>query len=301
MADRVKGLSLTSTLAEWWLLSLVVLLLLLAQAPGLLAAGANNLAARALAGEWEVVGREAGLPQCRGRLPASAADPYLATALSWNPADERVWLNRGRAAWLVGNCQQARASWRQAVQAAPEDRIAAFWLFWAMGGDADNLPGLLSKDELAGYAYRVGEDAQAGEVGDGGLAWVELSLALSPNRETAELLVKLYQKTGRTEAIAGAWRQVAATLPEDQPDHWFALGQAAESEADWTQAAWAYQQGAQVAPAPYEFWMKCAGALEKLKRWPEAEGAYRQAMVAQPEDRPTLPAPGRPAGRPGRL
>ena len=71
--------------------------------------------------------------------------------------------------------------------------------------------------QLASYAYRAGEDAQAGEIGDGGLAWAELSLALSPSRETAQFLVELYQETGHSEAVAGVWQGVATALPEDQP------------------------------------------------------------------------------------
>ena len=268
---------------RWWLLLAVALLLLLARASGLLAAGANNLAARALVGEWQVIGKEAGLPQCREWLPASAAESYLAVALSRNLANERAWLNRGRVAWLVGDCQKARASWQQAVQAAPGDKIAALWLFWALEGDADNLPGLLSKEDLASYTYQAGRNAGGGEAGDGGSAWLELSLAVSPDRETAELLANLYRRAGRTEAAAGVWHRVAAALPEEQPDHWWALGQAAEIEADWTRAAWAYRRGADVAGDPYQFWLEHAAALEQLNRWPEAEDAYRQAMIARPQ------------------
>lgn len=269
------------------LLPLLAVALLAVRAPRLLAAGANNLAARSLLAEWDLAREPVELPQCERRLETSSSASLLARALAWDPANARALLNRGRAAWLAGDCDAARASWQQALQAAPGDRMATLWLFWASGADANSLPGGLARRDLARYAYHAGRQALSAESDEAGLAWLQLSMALAPERDAAGSLADYYRRAGQPEQSAGAWHSLAAALPEDQPDHWWALGQAAEIASDWGQAAWAYRQGVDTAGDPFVFWMAYAAALRRLERRAEAEAGYRQAIVVRPRN--TLP------------
>lgn len=279
-ALRIAGSFFPPVLRQRWLWLIVVPLLLLARLPSLLAVGANNLAAMALLPEWESVSQEVGFPRCEPRLEPSAAEPYLAQALKWDPDNQRALVNLGRVAWLNGDCSIAQTSWEQALQVAPGDEIAAFWLFWMAGAKTQKLPGTLTAERMAEYAYYRSRRAGPGAAQ---LAWLQLSLDLNPARDAAHRLAKLHQQGGRPQEAVSTWQRLAAALPEDHPDHWWALGQAAELESDWARAAWAYRQGVEVAEDAYLLWMQQAATLERLDRWDDAEGAYRQAVVARPE------------------
>ena len=271
----------------------MVVLLLLSRAPRLLAAGANNLAVRALVAEWDVVRQEAGVPQCRKWLAKSAARRALTLALRGDPAHERALLNRGRAAWLAGECAEAEVSWERALVAAPGDRMAAFWLFWAVGADADRLPAGLAAGELARYASLAAQ--RIGTVDRGAAAsWYELSLALASDRGAAGELAGLYRQIGRREEAVAEWQRMAAVWSPEDPEHWWAVGQAAELEEGWERAAWAYGQGAEIAPEPYGFWMRQAGAFEHLQSPREEEGAYHRAIMACPKLSHPVPRSGAP-------
>ena len=259
----------------------MVVLLLLSRAPRLLAGGANNLAVRALVAEWDVVRQEAGVPQCRKWLAKSAARRALTLALRGDPAHERALLNRGRAAWLAGECAEAEVSWERALVAAPGDRMAAFWLFWAWGADACCLPAGFPGEEVARYAYWAARRAKALDRG-AAVSWYELSLALALGLGAAGELVGLYRQIGGREEVVAAWQRLAAVWSPQDPEHWWALGQAAELEKAWERAAWAYGRGGEIAPEPYEFWMRQARAFARLWRPREQEGAYHRAITACP-------------------
>jgi len=266
-----------------WVYVVILLTLLLAGVPSLLAAGANNLASVVLMSEWQVVSQEVDFPRCRERLETSAAERYLSLALGWDPTHQRALLNRGRVAWLEGDCAEAEVNWERALLIAPQDQVAALWLFLTSGADAHTLPGCLAPDDLALYFYQAGRRAEANDAEDAALAWGELSLELSPDQHAADWLARLHQREGRKEEAIAVWQRVAAALPPEEPNHWWALGQAAELGQEWEQAVWAYGQGTVVAQEPYDFWMRQGGALEHLARQEEAEGAYRQALVARPD------------------
>lgn len=265
------------------LLFLLALALLLARAPHLLATGANNLAARALVSEWQEVSQQVDLPRCEKQLEHSMAARYAMTALHWNPRYGRALVNQGRVAWLEGRCSEAWTGWEQALQATPTDQVTAFWLFWASGADTDELPNNLSAGMLVQAAYGAGWRAETAGAESAAVAWYELSLDLNPTRETADRLARLYQQEDQLEEAIAAWQRVASALPRESPDHWWALGQAAELAQEWERAAWAYGQGIEVAEESYDFWIQQGVAFERLQQWKNATKAYHQALLARPD------------------
>jgi len=278
---------LLETLTKRAFLFFFALALLLARVPHLLAAGANNLAAWALASEWKEVSQQVGFPRCGRRLESPDAARYTAAALRWDPGYGRALVNQGRVAWLEGECSEARANWEQALLAAPGDQVAAFWLFWASGTDTDRLPEGLSPEALAQAAYGAGQYAETAGAEGTAAAWYELSQDMGPSREAANRLARLYQREERLEEAIAVWQRLAAARPQECPDHWWALGQAAELAQEWEQASWAYGRGvevtSEVAEDPYDFWMRQGVAFERLQRREEAEAAYRQAQAVRPD------------------
>jgi tetratricopeptide (TPR) repeat protein len=261
---------------RWLLPGLAGLLLVGTRVPWLLAQGANNLASRVMAGEWEAVSQEEGPPQCQvWEVAPPAAAEYVAAALRWDPQSERARLNQGRAAWLAGDCAGAVANWELAREAAPGDEIAALWRVLGAGDGVGDRPEGRMARRLARYAHEMGRLGAT-------LAWYRLAFELDPGRETAGRLARRYEREGEVEEAVAVWQSVAAALGEDEAEHWWALAQTAELEGDPARAAWAYRQGVEVAPEPYEFWMAYGASLEGLGQWAEAEGGYRQAVAARP-------------------
>jgi len=277
-----------STKSSKWALSflLLSLALVVARVPRLLAAGANNVASLLLVCEWKPVGQGVGVPACTQYVDRSWAAPALALALRLDPDLPRVHINRGRAAWLEGECEQARAEWEVALQEDPSDGVAALWAFWTARGDPSRLPEGLDRERLARYAYQAGRRAQAAGAGTEAARWYRLSLDLAPTREATEGLARLYRKEGRAEEAAALWEDLAAGLPEEDPDHWWAVAQVAEQAQEWEQAAWAYREGAARAEEPLPFWIREGNAWTRAQRWEEAQAAYGRILQARP-DQPT--------------
>ena len=265
---------------------MLALALLILSGPRLLAAGANNLASLALAPEWQAVQQAPTIPRCEaGRTPPApgtlSGDPFLSLAARWDPTAPRVNLNLGRAAWLAGDCVGAWVFWERALEADPDDEMAALWLFWAAGARPEAVPPPLDGETLAGYTTQAGR--RAGKVApEAAKNWYELSLALAPGRETAEALARARQSAGDAEGARAVWQELAARLPETDADHWWARARAAEMEGEWDTAAQAYGQGASRASEPYEYWMRQGQAYGRLARPKASEGAYHRAIEACP-------------------
>ena len=269
-----------SAAGRWWLF-ILLLSLLLARVPFVLAAGANNLATRVLIRPWQEEARRVGMPRCGQSLTASKAAAYAMRALRWNPGYGRALLNAGRVAWLQGRCPRAQAFWERVLQASPRDQITAFWLFWILGADEGRPPGDLSAWALAQYASGAGRRAETAGQQAEAVKWYELSLDLSANRDAAGHLARLHQEAGRVGQAVAVWRRVVTELPRDNSDHWWALGRANELAEEWEQAAWAFGRGAAVSEEPYEFWLKQGSSFQRLGRLQEAERAYQQALRAR--------------------
>jgi len=279
----VAGKKLAELLVRELLPFIFVLLLLLPRVPCLLAVGANNLAAQAVIPEWKKVSRELGLLRCKERLESSAAAQYTAAALRWHRDYERALVNQGKVAWLEGDCPGAQANWEQALWIVPEDATTAFWLFWASGADPDRLPESLPAAALAEYAYKAGLRAEKAKVEDAAVAWYGLSLDLSPSREVADRLTRLYRQEERLEEAVAAWQRVATNLSWEDPDHWWALGQMAELKQDWAAAADDYRQAAQLESDPHDSLIRQGLMFQNQREMAAAERAYQQALEARPD------------------
>ena len=265
--------------AQRWGVPTLLLLALLSRAPRLLAAGANNLASCALLPEWDRVRREPGLVRCVEWIPLPAAGPALALARRWDPDSQRVALNRGRVAWLQGDCKEAQSAWAQASLAAPGDEVAGLWLLVSSG--VGDLPLHLAPHAMARYAWLAGQRAAAIDPVSAA-AWYELSLLLAPGQKAAKGLAGLYAAEGKDVEAARVWQRLADALPPGDAGHWQALGEAAGLAGEWERAAEAYGNGAALSAAPYDLWMQQAEAFRRLGRSREEERAYHRALLACP-------------------
>jgi tetratricopeptide (TPR) repeat protein len=108
-------------------------------------------------------------------------------------------------------------------------------------------------------------------------------LKLDPDRNTAVQLVQILNRQDREQEIRAVWRDLASALSPERADYWWALGQLAALEEDWSQSAWAYGQGAERAESSFLFWIKQGWAFEELEQWQQAEQAYRQALADRPD------------------
>lgn len=264
-----------------WLLAL--LLLLISKAPRLLAAAANNAAARTLVLEWQVVVGETGVPACRRWMETSRATSALALALRLDETFLPAHVNEGRAAWLAGDCARAQAAWVEVLQEDPANEIAALWAFLASGGDVEVVPLAAQRQGLAIYAFQMGQRAQAEGVETQARHWYELSLDLHAGRQATAALAALYRRAGDEQGAIRLWEELAVALPANDPDHWWALGQAAALAQEWEQAALAYRQGAALATAPWGFWVQEGIAWTSLQRWEEAQAAYERVLQSRPD------------------
>lgn len=274
-------------MARRLLVFIVLPILLLARVPLLLIAGVNNMTARALIPEWRSVSREVEL-RCEERLEVCGVGRYLSLVPRWNSVSQQVLLNRGRVAWVEGDCAEAQLNWEQTCDQEPlgQGALFCFWLFLATQGEIGGVPGDIGAERLARYAYEDGRWAEQAGAEERAVSSYELSFELSPNGRAASKLAYLYRQESRLEEAVAVWQRLAAALPLGDSVHWWALGQAAEVVQEWEQAAWAYGRGIEVAEEPYDFWMRKAEALRRLQRWEEAEQAHGRAMV----ERPDLPA-----------
>ncbi len=241
----------------------------------------NNRVALAMVSEWRHVVDTNDMPTCREYGIGPELAPY--TAWVQHPRTARGWMNAGRIHWLQGDCEAARNAWARVLEAHPRDEDAALWLFWAQGGDVTRLPASLEGERLAQYATLQGEEARRSQAWEKALRWYELSLRLSPNRQTAARMAGIYLRQKERDKAAAVWEQLAAYLSPEAPDYWWARGQAAELREDWEQAAAAYEQGAAIADDPYPFLIQEGYALERLRRWSKAEAIYRRALKTAPD------------------
>lgn len=272
-------------LRKHWLLILLGLLLLL-KAPLLIAAGANNVASRILVLEWGSTSQQLGFPVCGEKLASSSSGQHTDIALHWHADYDRALVNRGREAWLEGDCSRAQISWEQAHQITPQDPIVAFWLFWLSSADEHALPSGLPTREIAQYARIAGLRAENEGMGDVAIEWYSLSLRLNPSREVSSQLAGVYLQEQRLGEAAAVWQQLAEATSQQDPEHWWALGQAAELAQDWELALQAYGEGVAVAEEPllFWFWIQQGRVLEHLQQWEQAKEAYAQAMGIRPAD-----------------
>ncbi|MGC9083960.1 MAG: tetratricopeptide repeat protein [Anaerolineae bacterium] len=257
----------------------VVLLTLHGRA--LAAAALHNGAALLLRPHWQGAAGEGGFPACGAGGDSLPAEGWIERALRLSPQDERAWLLRGRAAWLAGRCEEAVRDWEQALSLAPQDRAA--WVLYLAAGGSNLRPDPAVAEGVASYFLYLGDGAWSAERWEEALRWTSLAFAVYPDRRGAGKLESLYLRLERKDAAVRVWEELAAARPSSDPDHWWALGRAAELGEDWERAALFYGEGARRSPTPYDFRMREGAAWERLKEWAQAEAAYRKAVEARPD------------------
>ena len=264
-------------------LYLIPLLLLLALGGRALAAHfLTNRAGLALLPRWGEVTESPALPACPERSDPSPAVRWLDAALALDPQYGRAWQQKGRALWLEGRCAEAVDAWRMAVALNPRDPVA--WLLLLEADPAADIrPDPAIAQEIVRHLLSRGDQARTAQEWEHALEWYGRAFSLTPDRQAAARMEAVYLQLGRKEEAVARWQELAALLPDSDPDHWWALGRAAELAENWEEAAGAYGQGAERARQPYDFWMRQGYACERLRDWERAEMAYRQAVEARPD------------------
>lgn len=211
---------------------------------------------------------------------------YLSLELRLDPTRRpRALMERGWAAWLEGDCEGAQRAWEQACAEGPPDRVAVscLQLYLRSEGELGRVPRAgLGAEWMAGYAHDFGRRAERAEAEAQTEFCYALSLELAPSREAATRLTRLLRRAERGEEAVAVWDGLAAALPPEDPDRWWALGEAAGLRRDWELSAWAYGQGGERAEEPYRFWRARGRALQRLQDWEGAQRAYQRALWARP-------------------
>jgi len=244
-----------------------------------LSAWYNNLGSLALAREWQASHGEAELPACAEWVVRSLAVSPLDRALALDPHNERALLNAGRVAWLTGDCETAVSIWSSLSSSDTIARLEAANALYALGREKEALALYRQIEGGAAYLQIRGEVAEDSQATDAALTWYELAIKVLPGVATAQSLSTLYVESGQPDAAMAAWDRVVQATAEDDPDHWWALGQSAELAEDWRLAASAYGRGADQSDAPCSFYQRQAASLEQLEEWDKAESVCWRALA----------------------
>ena len=265
----------------------VPLVVLLARGPALVAAGAENLGTLALSRALASVADQRVLPACGEQEGNGSVEEWLSVPEVLD-AELDGWfvMKLGLAAWLRGDCVAAADLWDHACTDVSSWRVAlpCLQLFLVSEGSLARPPSLPGEVErIAEYAYRFALRAERSGAPEQAVAAFRLSAELSPSRQPAERLSRLYEQQDRIDTALSMWKGLVELLPEEDEDHWWAAGRASELTQDWSAAARAYSAGARLAEDPYDFWMREARALRELAQWDIAEEIYRRAVSDYPE------------------
>ncbi len=227
---------------------------------GILARGAvqsawlNNRGSLHLLTEWQVYDDLSSLPRCLVWLKQTTARSWYEQALESNPPNQRAQLGLGRAAWLEGNCDEAVGHWNQALALDRQDIFADWEIANALYADGHTLQAMSSYRKVQAGPYFFFRGLRAAFKGDYAEAMrgYELSVALQPTRDSVQALAAAYLDMKYQPAEAKRlWLAFASTTQPDDPDHWWALGQAAEIDQQWTNALANYDQSIALQTHPY--------------------------------------------------
>jgi len=224
-------------------------------------------------------------PACGSLADLSAMTARAEQAARLNPQSGRAWLALARTQWLNGQCEQALASWQKAGKLAwGSEATAPFELgraLYAQGWRAESLAPLQSARAapylvfLAGHDWTWGNKAAARDL-------YELALDVEPLLEAADGLANYYVELGQTESAVTVWLKVADGLDSDNELHWLALGEAAKLRKDWPSARAALERAAQLAPEPYDVYLRLGRLLLAAKDWAGVIETSEKAVRLRP-------------------
>jgi tetratricopeptide (TPR) repeat protein len=268
---------------------IVALALLAFRSPALLSAWLVNRASHQIGPAWRARFTAPAFPQCPIGIGTSDAAPLAAAALSLNAENERAWVLRGRESWLRGACDDAAAAWAQAAALAREDQVARLERANALYATGDPAAAMSEYRSLRTEVLFWQRARLAASLGDppSALRWNELSAEVRPTRQAVEALVAEYLRDPvRQGQVAAAWTRLAEATVETAPEHWWALGQAAEVQQQWADALAAYTQGSgldQPAYGRYEFVFRAGVASQQVGQFAQARHYYELAMQINPQ------------------
>ena len=200
--------------------------------------------------------------------------------------EQALALRRAVIASLERDDAQVQVVWEQICDAGSSGQreLSCFGLFLSTQGGKGSIPREgLPPQLLAAYAYGFGWWAEKSQAVNLSTFSYQLSLELAPNRHTADRLTRLLREEGREAEVVAVWDRMAAALPADDSDHWYALGEAAAIREDWELSAWAYEQGGVLSESSYPYcWMKQGRILQRLQNWEDAETAYYRGLLVLP-------------------
>ncbi|MBN1262129.1 MAG: tetratricopeptide repeat protein [Anaerolineae bacterium] len=179
--------------------------------------------------------------------------------------------------WFEGKCDEANEAWRTSLQLDDERILSAFGLVWA-----NEVPPVVLREPLSVYALNNGILAREHGAPESATEWFLRSLSLSVSRKAIEGHLNTAGAVKHEEERA-LWQQLALETPPVDPDHWWAVARLAALDQDWERAAELYEQGARIAPSPYQFWYASGTMWERSEAWESAKYAFEQALAAQPE------------------
>jgi tetratricopeptide (TPR) repeat protein len=233
-----------------------------------------NMASHAVVGELIDRALDQDLPSCDSGIRPSAVRNWLMDAKGHG--EDRIW---ARVYWLEGRCAEL-------VERVSSADPIVHWL------RATAFQGLGQLDQAA-VAYRSAgaEDypekraRQTLDAGDQAAVWSWLDVALRahPTRWVAEKLAAREISRNQQGPAVGMWESLAHARPENDEDHWWALGQAAELKNDIVAAADLYAQGAPLSKFPYAFWMRSGDLFLQASAWISATQSYTRAAQARPD------------------
>jgi tetratricopeptide (TPR) repeat protein len=217
-------------------------------------------------------------PACGSRMDVAATPAGRATQL--DPNHGRTWLALARTQWLSGQCEAALASW-QTAERAPGILFELGRALDTLGRRADALAPLQSAESarylvsLADYDSMQGNRAAARDL-------YALALDVEPNPEAADGLANYYVEQGQTESAVAVWLLVADGLGAESELHWLALGEAAKLQKDWPSARAALERAAQLAPEPYNVYLRLGRLLLAAQDWAGVIETSEKAVMLQP-------------------
>lgn len=255
-----------------FLLPFLLLGLLLFKGAAIFEAANSNLAGIETVRDWSSNPKTLSQIICQENVQKGAAG---------SNAGQAAVVNAARRAYFAGDCESALAYWDLARGIDPQNETAALMEFLSAGLEAGYFPLDASPEDMSGFLYGLGLQAEQNQEEKQAYYWFAKSFEQHPSRLAADRLISSQTNPEKQVHI---WLSLADTLPDDDPNYWWALGQYLTLEEDWEGALQAYTAGALIAPKPYEFLMEQGKVLSHMQAWDKAVSIYQSASDQRPTD-----------------
>ena len=250
----------------------------------------NNRGSLYLLREWKAYDDLSSLPRCMVWLKQTGARLWFEQALKPNSLNERAQLGLGRAAWLEGKCDEAVAHWNQALAIDSQDIFVDWEIANALYADGHTLQAVNSYRKVQAGPYFFLKGLRAASKGDHveAVRSYELSVALQATRDSVQTLAAEYLDVKHQPAEAKKlWLAFASTTQPDDPDHWWALGQAAEIDQQWAEALANYDKSIALQTHPYLLhiaYLQAGMVSMRIPNYTFSERYLRSALALQPQN-----------------